>query len=199
MSRFAVLVLILTFLSTAFTGIQTVKAFLPSSPPATSGQSSAAATQTTVTSTATSPIPRTTALTSSTTGQTGFASTSIFVSASPTATAQLPASSSELSIGAITGIVVAGIVTLVLPVCLLWCVVRRRVRRRQRIFEVPVTSDPENAVNAPSYAFSPGPSSDILPPGRQFTELSGSSDASMTESRAQYVRSPIGPESSRRS
>jgi cell wall integrity and stress response component len=175
-----------------------VKAFLPSSPPATSGQSSAAATQTAVISTTTSPIPRTTVLTSSTTGQTGFASTSIFTSASPTATAQPSASSSALSGGAIAGIVVGIFFFFLLSSLML--IIRIRMRRRMgklRKFVVPQTYDPENAVKAPSYAFSPEPSSDVFPPHRQPTELSGSSDASTTEFRAQYVRSPIGPESSR--
>jgi len=193
MSRFAVLVLVLTFLSTAFTGIQTVKAFLPSSPPATSGQPSTAVAQMTVTSMTTSPIPRTTVSTSSTTGQTGSASTSIFIPASPTAIPQPLDRSSGLSSGAIAGIVVGIIASLALLLGTFGIV---RMRKLQK-FAVSRTYDPENSVKAPSYAFSPGPSSDILPPGRQFTELSGSSDASTTEFRAQYVRSPIGPESSR--
>jgi hypothetical protein len=194
-------VLILTFLSTAFTGIQTVKAFLPSPPSAASGQSSAAAAQTTVTSTTTSSIPRTTVLTSSTTRQTGFTSTSTFISASPTATAQPLTSSSALSGGAIAGIVVGiffsvSLLLAGLTFTIKWRTMRRRMGK-QRKFAVPKIYDPENTVKAPSYAFSPEPSSDVFPPHRQPTELSGSSDASTTEFRAQYVRSPIGPESSR--
>src|SRR6202012_2365731 len=126
-------------------------------------------------------------------GQTGSTSTSIFISASPTATAHPSATSSGLSSGVIAGIVVGLVgVLLALGASLLLF-----FRKRQRIFQVPATSDAENTVKAPSYAFSPGPSSVILPPRREFTELSGSSDPSTAECRAQYVRSPNGPESLR--
>jgi hypothetical protein len=188
------MVLILTFLSTAFTGIQTVKAFLPSSPPASTDQTSAVASQISSTSRVGSVAPSTTVLMTSAASQTLFSSTYSF-SATAAATTSPLARSSGTSSGEIAGIVVGTVLGVSLIIAAAFIALYRwRRLRSQEAKGFPRRYDAENTAK-PSYAFSP--SSDLFsPPRRQFTQFSGSTDASAAEEiRAQYVRFPSGPES----
>jgi hypothetical protein len=188
-----VIVLILTFVSTAFTGIQTVKAFLPSSPPASTEQTPAAASHTSSTSRTASLAPTTTFLTKSSAGSLTLLTSTHFFSGTASATPSLSPISSGLRGSAIAGIVVGVILALISLSGVLFLFLRRKrsiVRKERSLHR---TYDAENTV-MPSYAFSP--SSDIFnPPRRQFTEFSGSTDASAAEEiRAQYVRTAVGSE-----